>query len=202
MKVRNWLLGAFGVGALLTAGTASAYDDDGSDSSVFVYAQGGGISAMTHFDPFRDSKFRTAWTAGGGVGLQLNKYVALRGNFLFGRSRAQDLDLDVPGLHDATFNRYIYGGDLQLSLPIGGVTPYVIAGGGGITFSDRTNVGQPSFTRGFGRAGVGLIFPIARSPIDFFVQGAEMVYSMNQYGPNRTLWDTTWTGGLRLRVPM
>ncbi len=201
MRFTNGVLAAVGLVGLLAAGTARA-DDYGSDNpSVFIFGQGGGISPTNHFDPFRDADFRTGYTAGGGLGLQFNRYVALRGSVLFARSRARDLDFDVPGLNGAMYNRYIYSGDLQFGYPLaGGVTPYLLAGGGVMTFDNRTDPTVPNFSRGFGKAGVGINFDIPRSPLGIFVQGTGLIYRMNRFGPDRTLFDASWTGGLRIRL--
>ncbi len=101
------------------------------DRAIFVYAQGGGISSTKDFDPLRDSSFKTGYDLGGGVGVQVNRYVAVRGNFIWAHSRGDDLDLDVPSFNTAVFHRYIYGGDVQLGYPLRlGFTPYLFAGGG------------------------------------------------------------------------
>jgi hypothetical protein len=198
MQIQNRVFAAAGLVGLLAAGTAFA--EDGGDQAVFVFAQGGGINSTNHFDPFRDANFKTGYNVGGGVGVQLNRYVALRGSFLLARARAQDQDFDVPGLAGALYNRYIYSGDLQVGYPLrGGVTPYVVAGGGAMTFSNRTDPTALSFTRGFGKGGVGVNVDIPSSPLGIFVQGTGLIYRMNRFGPERTLFDASWTGGLRLR---
>jgi len=75
-------------------------------------------------------------------------------------------------------------------------------GSGEIAALTEGNPQDPEFTRGFGKAGLGFLYPISGAPVDLFVQGTGMAYRMNRYGPTRTLYDVAWTGGLRFRVPL
>jgi Outer membrane protein beta-barrel domain len=172
-----------------------------SPRAIEIYAQGGGINSTRHFDLNTDSKFKTGYDVGGDVGVDVNKYLAIRGSFAFVRAQALDRDLSLAGFDGSMFDRYAYSGDVRLGYPVkGGVTPYLPAGGGAMTFSNRTDLTAANFTRGFGKAGVGLAYDIPHSRVGLFVQGTGLLYSLNNYGPSRTLFDTTWTGGLRLRV--
>ncbi len=200
--LRNGLFVAGGLMVILAAGPVRAEDAGGQDQpSINVYAFGGGFSPTMHLDTTGTTKFKTGWDVGGGVGYQFNRYVALRGNFLFARDAGQVVNgIDFAGLNGANFDRYVYTGEVQLGYPLaGGVKPYVVLGGGGMTFKDMSAPGSATFTRGVGKAGVGLAFEVPRSNLSLFVQGNGLLYKWNQFGFDRTQFDTTWTGGLSYR---
>jgi opacity protein-like surface antigen len=202
MKPQNSVFAGTALLALLAAGPVFAEGDQDQDRAIEIYAQGGGINSTRHFDLNTDSKFKVGYDVGGGVGVDVNRYLAVRGSFAFVRAQALDPDLELTGFDGSMFDRYVYSGDVRLGYPVkGGVTPYLLAGGGAMTFSNRTDLTAANFTRGFGKAGVGLAYDIPHSAVGLFVQGTGLLYSLNNVGPtSRTLFDTTWTGGLRLRL--
>ena len=73
--------------SLLAPGIASAQTSQTLDHpTVVVFANGGGNSSLTNLDDAGTASLKTGWTAGGGVGVQLNRYVAVRGTFDYSRA--------------------------------------------------------------------------------------------------------------------
>lgn len=193
--------------SLALLAVAPVFAADSGDQAVILYAAGGGIDSAKHFDPNLDSRFKTGYDLLGGLGYQFNDWLALRGSFNFARARGQDADGDFTGFNLSEYNRYIYSAEVQLSQKlVEGVTPYVIAGGGGITWSNRTLPGVPTSSKPFGKFGLGINFDIPRSRVGLFVQSSAMMYNWDGMGSGpglkRTLLDYTWNAGLRLRLPV
>ena len=54
--------------------------------TVVLFANGGGNSSLTDLNDAGTASLKTGWTAGGGAGVQINRYVALRGTFDFAQA--------------------------------------------------------------------------------------------------------------------
>ncbi|MGH7629054.1 MAG: hypothetical protein ACREOF_06630, partial [Gemmatimonadales bacterium] len=57
--------------------------------TVVFFANGGGNSSLTDLNDAGTASLSTGWTAGGGVGLQLNRFVGARGTFDFARTEGE-----------------------------------------------------------------------------------------------------------------
>ena len=67
--------------------------------SIFVFGHGGGFSSLEDLNAAGTADFDTAFNVGGGVGLQLNKYLAVRGSLDFAKSDVRGFGLERrPGL--------------------------------------------------------------------------------------------------------
>lgn len=191
-RVHTFAIG--GLIAVLAAAPVAAQDN--GDRAVFVYAHGGGFSPLTDLNDAGTADFKTGFDAGGGIGVQLNKYVALRGNFTFARATARG----TTSFSGTKFNRFFYDGDIQVRYPFkGGVAPYVFAGGGGVSIDQSGSTGEPTFTKGAGKAGVGLSYQIPRSNVGLYAEGTGWVYKWDRNGFDKTQFDTTWSGGISYR---
>ena len=63
----------------------------GSDRPTLVlFANGGGDSSLTDLNDAGTTSLKTGWTAGGGAGVQLNRYVAVRGTFDFAQAKGDN----------------------------------------------------------------------------------------------------------------
>jgi hypothetical protein len=159
------------------------YDGPGGQG-VVLYAHGGAFSPLTHLDEAKTVDFNTGYNVGGSVAYHLNRHVALRGNFIIGGTM---------------FNRFIYDVDLQLCHSLrGGMAPYLFVGAGGITVQHDTVHTQSSFTKGAGKAGLGLSYQIPTSEVSVYIEAMGWIYKWDHYGFNKTQFDTTWSGGIVL----
>ena len=166
-----------------------------------MFAQGGGFSPLTHLDELGSTDFKTGYNVGGGVAYQVNRYVAVRGNFTFARAEARYAGAGtINDIAGTKFNRFLYDADVQLRYPLkGGAAPYVFVGGGAVTVKQDVTPEQPSFTKGAGKVGVGLSYLIPRSNVGLYVEGAGWLYTWDRNGFDKTQFDTTWSGGISYR---
>jgi opacity protein-like surface antigen len=192
-------LAVAGLLAVLTTSPAFAEEDEGR--GVVVFAQGGGFSPLTHLDELGSTDFKTGYNVGGGVAYQVNRYVAVRGNFTFARAEARYAGAGtINDIAGTKFNRFLYDADVQLRYPLkGGAAPYVFVGGGAVTVKQDVTPEQPSFTKGAGKVGVGLSYRIPRSNVGLYVEGAGWLYKWDRNGFDKTQFDTTWSGGISYR---
>ena len=182
---------------LITPSLANAQEGRIYDRPTLVFfANGGGNSSLTDLNDAGTASLETGWTAGGGVGLQVNQYVALRGTFDFAKANGDAGSL----LSGETFNRYFYGGDVQLRYPTAsGIAPYLILGAGAVTIDNPDNVAFNRFTKLAGKGGLGLEYLVPGTNVGFFAQGSSYVYDFDRNGFNKTQVDVLWTGGLSYR---
>jgi hypothetical protein len=68
--------------SIATAQTSQTLDRP----TVVFFANGGGNSSLTDLNDAGTTSLKTGWTAGGGAGVQLNRYVAVRGTFDFAQA--------------------------------------------------------------------------------------------------------------------
>lgn len=184
-----------GLLVLLVAVPVAAQERD--DRAIVIYAHGGGFSALADLNDAGTADFKTGFDVGGGVAFQVNKYVALRGNFTFARATARG----TTSISGAKFNRFFYDGDVQLRYPFeGGFAPYVFAGGGGVTIEPSD--GGSSFTKGAGKVGLGLSYQIPRSNVGLYAEGTGWIYKWDRNGFDKTQFDTTWSAGISYRFPL
>jgi hypothetical protein len=184
--------------SLLTPAFANAQDGRTLGRPTFVvFANGGGNSALTDLNDAGTASLKTGWTAGGGVGLQVNPYVALRGTFDFAQADGEGTST----FSDQTLNRYFYGGDVQLRYPTAtGIAPYVILGAGAVTIDNPDNATFERFTKFAGKGGLGLEYAVPRSNVSLFAQATSYVYDFDRNGFDKTQADVLWTGGLSYRI--
>jgi opacity protein-like surface antigen len=166
--------------------------------AVVLFANGGGNNSLTDLNDAGTTSLKTGWTAGGGVGVQINRYVALRGTFDFTQAKGDD----GTSISGQQLNHYFYGGDLQLRYPTpSGLAPYVLLGAGAVTIDNPDNAAFNRFTKFAGKGGVGLEYTIPRSNFGLYAQASSYVYQFDRNGFDKTQADLLWTGGLSYRLP-
>jgi opacity protein-like surface antigen len=177
----------------------SSLSSQGSDRPTLVlFANGGGASALTNLDDAGTSSTKTGWTAGGGAGVQLNRYVALRGTFDYAQA---DGDNTSP-FAGQSLRRYFYGGDVQLRYPTAsGFAPYLLVGAGAVTIDDKDNPAFNRFTKFAGKGGLGAEYTLPRSDFAIYAQANSYVYKFDRNGFDKTQVDLLWTGGVSYRLP-
>ena len=185
--------------SLLAPSLATAQVSQSLDRpTVVLFANGGGNNSLTDLNDAGTTSLRTGWTAGGGAGVQINRYVALRGTFDFAQAKG-DNGTSISGQQ---LNHYFYGGDLQLRYPTAsGLAPYVLLGAGAVTIDNPDNAAFNRFTKFAGKGGVGLEYTIPRSNFGLYAQASSYVYKFDQNGFDKTQADLLWTGGLSYRLP-
>jgi hypothetical protein len=192
---------AISVAALLTVLAASPAL--AQERAVVFSARGGGFSALNDLNDAGTADFKTGFNVGGGVGMQVNKYVVLDGDFSWGQHEVRQ-----NGVASGTkVNQFFYGADVKLQYPTArGFTSYVLAGGGAVTFHERGTSGADR-TKGFGRFGAGLAYQIPRSHWALYAQGDGFVYKVSDFsngtvltGFDKTQVDIVYSGGVSYRL--
>jgi hypothetical protein len=189
------------LGSALALSLAAAAPIAAQDRGLIFFARGGGFNGLTSLDDQGVHDFkRVGFNVGGGLGLQFNRYLTLRGDFNFDRNELRTNDIRT----GTKLNRYFYDAALQLQYPTtSGFEPYVFAGGGGVTL-DQNGLGATE-TKGAGTFGLGLNYRIPGSPFGVFLEGKSWVFKPTGLagslaGFDRTQVDLAWSGGLSYKV--
>ncbi len=179
-----------------------------------LYVDGGGFSVLRDVTQ-EGLDFKTGYNFGGGLGYQINRYLAIRGTFNYARAELQTTTgaagptaggIDPYALAGRDFNKYFYGGDLQIRYPSRiGFAPYVALGGGAVTVDMPGPTRVANFTTGAGKFGAGLGYTFPGSGASIFAEYAGWVYKWDNNSlldptvvdRNRTQWDSTWSAGVR-----
>jgi hypothetical protein len=185
--------------SLLAPSIATAQASQNLDRpTVVLFANGGGNNSLTDLNDAGTTSLKTGWTAGGGAGVQINRYVALRGTFDFAQAKGDN----GTSFSGQNLNHYFYGGDLQLRYPTpSGLAPYVLLGAGAVTIDNPDNAAFNRFTKFAGKGGVGVEYTIPRSNFGLYAQASSYVYKFDRNGFDKTQADLLWTGGLSYRLP-
>ena len=170
-----------------------------------LFVHGGGYSMTQDVDPGGLADFDTGYNLGAGVGIVLSRHIAVRGDFTFGRSQANDRRPDGSGLiggalNGQDFNHFLYGADIQWRFPVGNhLVPYVFGGGGAVTLDPAfTAAGADSFTKGAGKFGVGAEWEFPGTGFGLIAQGTTWVYDLENatFGFDETQFDVTYSVGV------
>jgi opacity protein-like surface antigen len=181
--------------ALLLPSVASAQSTRSAAEgpAVLVFVNGGGYSPLTNLNSSGTASLNTGWSLGGGAGLQLNRFVAIRAVFDYARDKGEAGSVAFAG---ERLPHYFYGGDFQLRYPMqSGFAPYLLAGAGAITIDGRSIPTLGRWTRFAGKAGLGVEYTLP-SGLGLFVQGASYIYKFDRGGFDKTQADLLWNGGL------
>lgn len=183
------------IAASLVASSATAQSV--SNHAVILSGRGGGYNAVTNLNDAGTADTKLGFNAGGGIAVQVHKYVVLRGDFTFGRDELRNQGVDT----GTRLNKYFYTGAVQLQYPSSsGVTPYLFAGGGGITVHEQGTSGQNK-TRAAGVGGLGLSYRIRNTRWAVFAEGLGYLYQVRDFrgslaGFDKTQFDLAWSGGI------
>lgn len=225
MVLRNRFAAA-AVAAMCAAATLGAQTEpkDRFNQSVVIGMYGGGYDHLLNLNDagaaHGTADFTPGHSYGATLGVHLNRYVALHGDFTFAQNRAQG-DESFAGRR---FNRFFYGAHIEVGYPLpGGVTPYLFLGGGAVTIDELgSNATISPFTKPAAMFGAGFFYPIV-GHFELFAEGKQLVYNWDRGGfaplPsyitttggqtfrvdvstgsfNRTQWDLTYTFGVSYR---
>jgi opacity protein-like surface antigen len=200
MLTRSTIVGLLGVLLPAFASAQAPYNSNPTRPSLVVFANGGGNSPLTNLNETGSADLKTGWTLGGGAGVQLNQYLAVRGVFDFARDKGSSGSTAFAGQR---FNHYFYGGDLQLRYPTtSGFSPYILAGAGAVTIDNKDDLTPNKTTKFAGKGGVGVEYVFPNNGFGLFAQGASYVYKFDRDGFNKTQFDVLWTAGLSYRFPL
>lgn len=173
------------------------------ERAVDLFARAGGYNAATDLNDSGTADFKkVGFSVGAGGAMELTRYVALRADFGFARNELRSNGADTGTKAD----RFFYDAAVQLQYPTAaGVTPYLFAGGGGVTF-DVVDADVDTHTKGTGTVGLGVSYTIPHSNVGIFVEGRGWFFGTTELeGPlagfDKTQFDIAWSGGFSYRFP-
>jgi hypothetical protein len=171
--------------------------------TVALAVRGGGFNGLTELNEAGTADFKqVGYNVGGTLGVDLHRYVALRGDFTFARN-----ELQVNSLETGTeLDRFFYDAGVQLQYPTAsGWTPYAFVGAGAVTLHPVASSDNDKTTAA-GTVGLGLSYTLPGTNLGVVAEGKGWLYELSELngsltGFERTQFDVTWSAGLAYRVP-
>ena len=167
---------------------------------VIVRALGGGYSHTLNLnadEPY--AHFKVGFALEGGLGVQLNKYLAVQGDFTFGQTKGLG---DVDFIGDRV-NRYYLAGRVDLRYPLStSFVPYVFGGVGRVWVDQQGFENEENFqhfNRFAGIFGAGLSFEIPQTRLSVLAEGKGLAYRWVAAPFDRNQLDFTYSMGLAYR---
>jgi hypothetical protein len=197
MLRRTRVLGAVVFGLVLVAPV------NAQERAVGLTLRGGGFNSLTSLNEPGTADFKQAgYNVGGTLGVDLHRYIGVRGDFTFARNELQQNDIET----GSELNRFFYDAALQLQYPTAsGWKPYVFVGAGAVTLHP-VGTSDGDKTKPAGTAGLGVNYAIPGSNLGILIEGKGWLYELSELNGNlasfdRTQFDVTWSAGLSYRIP-
>jgi opacity protein-like surface antigen len=191
------------LGALLL-GLAVAQPAFAQDKAFGISVRGGGFNGLTNLNESGTADFKqVGYNAGGGLGVDLHRYVGLRGDFTFARNELQQNDVET----GSELNRFFYDAALQVQYPTeSGWQPYAFVGAGAVTLHQVGSSTDGDKTKPAGTAGLGVNYTIPGSNLGLVVEGKGWLYEISELNGDlasfdKTQFDVTWSAGVSYRIP-
>lgn len=184
-------------GVLLALGAAAPLA--GQSRSVVVQVLGGGYSHLRNLNATGPvAHWNAGFNVAGAIGYQASKYVSVHVDGAYTKNKA----LGSATFAGQEFNRYFYGGHLEVRYPAGAIAPFLFAGGGAMTVdpvAEPATIGFGRFTKGAAMFGAGLGYSIPRSNVDLLLEGKGVTYKWDRGGLTRNQLDVTYSVGFAYR---
>jgi opacity protein-like surface antigen len=180
--------------AALSAGTSLA----AQDRVLVLSLYGGGADHLADLNSSPQVWFMPGYNLGVSVGVQLNQYFAVHGDFTYTRNPSRGTTLFA----GSDVNRFFYGAHVEGRYPfMNGFAPFAFAGLGAVSV-DQLGVDRfEPFTRPAVMYGGGLFYAIPRSRVEVFGEIKGLTYRWNTAGYHRTMFDVTYSAGVSYRLP-
>lgn len=193
MPVRKAATFAAVLFALTVPATGSAQSDG---LSIHAFGQLGTAVALRDLNTSGTATVKSPAIAfGGGVGVQFNENVALRGYVDYAPTEGEGATNPLLGM---ALNRTYYGVDARFSFPTEkGIVPFFGLGAGGtsVNSADDDAYSHDAFT-GKGLFGVGYMTS-EESPLEYFAQGSAYLYNYKALTFDRTQVDMLFSVGVK-----
>ncbi len=179
--------------AALSAGTSLA----AQDRTLVLSLYGGGADHLADLQSSPPVWFMPGYNLGVSVGVPLNQYFAVHGDFTYTRNPSRGTMLFA----GSDVNRFFYGAHVEGRYPFtNGFAPFAFAGLGAVSV-DQLGVDQfEPFTRPAVMYGGGLFYAIPRSRAEVFGEIKGLSYRWNAAGFHRTMVDVTYSVGASYRL--
>lgn len=136
------------------------------DRAVILSARAGGLSALRDLNNAGTVDFKTGMLLGGSVAEQVQRYFGIEADITGVQNRLRTNGAETGVL----LNRFFYGAALRAQYPTSvGVTPYILAGGGAVTFHEKGTSGLDK-TKGAGRFALGVDYGFRGTGLQMFAQ--------------------------------
>jgi len=166
------------------------------DRGWMVQAFGGGYSHINNLNAAGTAHWNTGFNIGAALGYQATEYVSVQADFTMAQNKA----VGITSFADKKFNRYYYGAHLELRYPIGEtISPYLFAGGGAVTVSERGGTEIANFTKPAGMFGAGFMVALPNSRASVLLEGKGLMYQWDRGGFKKTQLDVGYSVGLAYR---
>lgn len=192
------MFGALSLGMLLTAPLGA------QERAITLFARSGGFQALTELNDAGTADFKkVGFNVGAGVGVQLQRFVTIRGDFTVAENELRSSD----AFQGEKLRRYFYDAALQLQYPSAtGLTPYAFAGVGGVTL-DQVGTNAESKTKFASTFGLGVNYELPGTGVGLFIEGKGWVYNLSKLNGMLSSYDKSqvemgWSGGLSYRIPI
>lgn len=174
-----------------------AHDAAGQTGALMLFAHGGRHTTISSLSESGDD-LRAGFLGGGGLGIQLSTYVALRGAAAFVDSDYRGQLLEPASLN---FHRMFVSFDLQVGLPTQtGLAPYLFAGAGWVVV-DPQDAALDSFRKVTGHFGTGFNYVIDNAFVALFGELGAYLFNFDQLGFDRHQFDLTISVGAAYAIP-
>jgi opacity protein-like surface antigen len=168
------------------------------DRTLVLSLYGGGADHLADLQSSPQVWFMPGYNLGVSLGVQLNQYFAVHGDFTYTRNPSRGATLFA----GSDVNRFFYGAHVEGRYPFtNGFAPFAFAGLGAVSV-DQLGVDRfEPFTRPAVMYGGGLFYAIPRSRIEVFGEIKGLTYRWNAAGFHRTMFDVTYAAGASYRLP-
>jgi hypothetical protein len=196
----------FGLAALVVAVASAPLAGQIQLRAANLFVYGGGYSAVHNafnLNTGTVDDFKTGFGLGGGIGLQIHKYLEVRATLTGAQSQ-----LRVNGAETGVYlNRYYVSADVKGQYPSSkGFIPYGLAGGGVVVLHEKGTTGGNK-AQGFGHLGLGVARRIGEQ-WSVFVQGGGFFYSLSGLSGgslsaySSAQFDILWSAGVSYRLTL
>jgi len=196
-RVVGWLSAGLMMGLVL------AQPVNAQQQAVGLTVRGGVFNAVTDLNDAATKDFKkTGYNVGGGLNIDLHKYVALRGDFTFARNELRQNEIDT----GFDLNRFYYDAGVQVQYATETWKPYLFVGAGAVTLHPVGTTDNDK-TKFAGNAGLGISYNIPGTNFGIGIEGKGWLYEFNELPGqlsnfDKTQFETTWSAGLSYRIPV
>jgi len=172
----------------------------GQERAVVFQVHGGGYDHMRNLNTTGNvAHFKTGYSLGGAVGLQINEYVGVFGDVTLARTEGRG----AVAFANQLVNRVFVGGQLEFRYPMGRLAPFIHGGAGAVVVDQQGPEADEDFdhfTRAAGMFGAGLSYQFPGAPFGVFAEWKALTYKWIAAPFSRIQWDQGYSLGFSYRV--
>lgn len=168
------------------------------EKALILFVQGGRQIPITSLSDLGD-ELRPGWMGGGGLGLQLNPNVALRGSISLTGSEYRGPTLEP---EDNTIRRRFISFDVQTGLPTtSGWAPYLYVGGGSVRI-EPLDSSLEQFSKFAAHFGAGTNYVFDNAFFALFLEMGSYLYDFSELGFSSYQFELQFLAGIAYALPL